>query len=33
MSGFPAESGKTRAFAGRRRLTGGLPDVGKAMVF
>jgi hypothetical protein len=33
MSGFPAKSGKTRAFTGRRGLTGGLPDVGTGRVF
>jgi hypothetical protein len=33
MSGFPAKSGKTRGFAGRRRLTGELPDVGTVRVF
>src|SRR3982074_3402583 len=29
MSHFPVESGKSATFAHPRRLTGGLPDVGK----
>jgi len=28
LSRFPEESGKSATFAFRRRLTGGLPDVG-----